>query len=948
MIALGDILFKKLFLGDSPVKKAFFGDVQVYPNGAVPDVFYMQAPSGFVLHTSQCDSNMLNYYDNTYEYSLDDKLTWTDFSDLGVVNQETISVYDYAQENPNKCLIVVDKETYENRWEYEGKRLYGRVQEYDFNWKELKPKFYGWYNNSRGGYAEVYYFEYEVDSSYTNINMSVGFGEDTESVWEVITYDFPLNGENLIEYYNEESGILVQTSISQELSAEEDVLYWNDLEVPENTKLYIRVKEDYEEGTLVNRQYPVDDPISLHSIFNLTMHNINEPLTIGGILDYLLTNNPDGYSYNGSTFARAFTFDQNDSRIILDAQNLILNTNVPNNGYRGMFVGKDLLHTPAMNFDSVSNYGCAQMYHYCHKLQELPEINANDVYYRGFNEIFYGATLDTGCEYNVGDINITNPVHGGYVFQYAYRNCNLKTTPELNFSVGTSIYIDYVCGSMFRDSRIEEIKNLPSGQCVGYFSSMFYDCDYLTTVPVDLLKGYEGDTINKSHMFSGMFNSCSNLENAPIIYPETIDAGYVFDSMFRNCTSLTECDIRVKNVTGSPSNIFQYMFYGDTSLNKIATYITRYSSGWFVSWVYGVAQEGEFFNNGRANFTRGSNGIPINWLRRDPVTITYVSEFEQPEPKTVQYGHVLTSEDLPILTHTGYKMTGWDKSVGDVITEDTTITATWKEYLPLTFIAEQANSTVRYNAYTGTTAEYSLDGGSTWTNAVNVTVTLQNVGDSVMYKGKLLDNFTGSTQSARFSMTGLVAAYGSIMSMYNENSDDTVITKPNAFICMFSRCGSLTTAPQLPATTISKGCYESMLEYTGITTMPDLPAETLEESCYSRITRYCTNLINAKPLIALNVPQWAYNYIYQGCTSLVNGPEIYATSMEGAQPLYKMFDGCSSLTSVTHHITDWSTSNAQYWLSDVAATGTVYCPADSTIPSDSPSGIPRGWSRVDI
>jgi hypothetical protein len=47
---------------------------------------------------------------------------------------------------------------------------------------------------------------------------------------------------------------------------------------------------------------------------------------------------------------------------------------------------------------------------------------------------------------------------------------------------------------------------------------------------------------------------------------------------------------------------------------------------------------------------------------------------------------------------------------------------------------------------------------------------------------------------------------------------------------MFNGCGSLTTAPQLPATTLEASCY--LLMFYGcasLTTAPQLPATTLAE-----------------------------------------------------------------------------------------------------------------------
>lgn len=215
----------------------------------------------------------------------------------------------------------------------------------------------------------------------------------------------------------------------------------------------------------------------------------------------------------------------------------------------------------------------------------------------------------------------------------------------------------------------------------------------------------------------------------------------------------------------------------------------------------------------------------------------------------------------------------------------------------LTFTAVDAGATVRYNALANTTAEYSLDGGNTWTDAVGVTVTLQNVGDSVKYRGTITGDIS-TTAISRFVLNSnkKVAASGSIMSMYNNNPDDTEIAYIRAFQCMFQNCTSLTSAPELPATTLANYCYNSIFKgCTSLTAAPELPATTLARGCY-----------------------------------------------------YQIFQSCSSLTSVTHHITDWNTSNASNWLSGVASSGTVHCPADSTIPSDSASGIPTGWTRIDL
>lgn len=60
---------------------------------------------------------------------------------------------------------------------------------------------------------------------------------------------------------------------------------------------------------------------------------------------------------------------------------------------------------------------------------------------------------------------------------------------------------------------------------------------------------------------------------------------------------------------------------------------------------------------------------------------------------------------------------------------------------------------------------------------------------------------------------------------------------------MFRGCSSLTTAPALPATTLSTGCYQLMFYgCSSLTTAPELPATTLVTSCYASMFAMCSSL----------------------------------------------------------------------------------------------------------
>ena len=73
---------------------------------------------------------------------------------------------------------------------------------------------------------------------------------------------------------------------------------------------------------------------------------------------------------------------------------------------------------------------------------------------------------------------------------------------------------------------------------------------------------------------------------------------------------------------------------------------------------------------------------------------------------------------------------------------------------PLTFTAEEANSTITFDWDSGTDVKYSTDGTEWNVYTPGTAITLANVGDTVSFKGT---NVTTSTQK-HFVMTGKIAA----------------------------------------------------------------------------------------------------------------------------------------------------------------------------------------------
>ena len=203
----------------------------------------------------------------------------------------------------------------------------------------------------------------------------------------------------------------------------------------------------------------------------------------------------------------------------------------------------------------------------------------------------------------------------------------------------------------------------------------------------------------------------------------------------------------------------------------------------------------------------------------------------------------------------------------------------------LCFTAEEANSTVamKKNGSAPTVSlEYSTD-GVTWNPFVvgSTTVTLANIGDKVYMRATSAGN-TGMSSSYtnynQFLMMGKISASGNVNTLLDQNGNATLTRY--CYSGLFTGCTSLTTAPELPATTLANFCYENMFNgCTSLTSAPELPATTLADYCYSNMFNGCTSLTQSPELPATAIPNNCYKSMFAGCTSLTTAPKLPATKL---------------------------------------------------------------------
>lgn len=229
-----------------------------------------------------------------------------------------------------------------------------------------------------------------------------------------------------------------------------------------------------------------------------------------------------------------------------------------------------------------------------------------------------------------------------------------------------------------------------------------------------------------------------------------------------------------------------------------------------------------------------------------------------------------------------------------------------RSYWGLCFTAEEPGVVVNMSksgSPPAVTLETSRD-GVVWEpfDADNGTtpVTLAKAGDYVYFRAGPGGNVAMSSSYSdyrRFTLSARCAARGNIMSLFSATDSNIGFSAPYAALRLFYGCTSLTTAPKLPATTLTSGCYIAM---------------------------------------------------FQGCTSLATAPALPATS-----PLVSsynsMFRQCASLREVEVAFTSFPSTGFNLWLHQVSSTGTFRCPTALGTNESIRRGFsncPEGWTVV--
>lgn len=300
--------------------------------------------------------------------------------------------------------------------------------------------------------------------------------------------------------------------------------------------------------------------------------------------------------------------------------------------------------------------------------------------------------------------------------------------------------------------------------------------------------------------------------------------------------------------------------------------------------------------------------------------------------------------------------------------------------------------------------QYSTDNGTTWTpltgSSTATALTFPTLSSGQTLQVKAADNTSGPTVLAnsaptsasnsyiglgRFQIVGFANVEGNVMSLVKSGTsfiEETTIPTACTFAKLFSGCTGLTNIENLvlPATSLRDACYFGMFINCAniIKPVKELPATTIPASGYAYMFS-SSNIFTPPSMTATTVNNKSMWAMFNNCPQLTTAPELPATTL--AEGCYRgMFSKCPNLgaapllTAATELKTEcyalmfcgdtkinyikmtgrYSTaSTSQYyatntfcgWTYGVSGTGIfVKHGLMLTIPEDSASGIPVGWT----
>ena len=575
-------------------------------------------------------------------------------------------------------------------------------------------------------------------------------------------------------------------------------------------------------------------------------------------------------------------------------------------------------------------------------------------------------------------------------FIYLFNSdTNLVSAKDLYFGAFTTLEA-YCYEYMFQGcTSLVEAPQLPATTlAVWCYHHMFENCSSLAVAPQLPAMTLSNDC------YCWMFRGCTSLASAPELPASTLSKRCYY-RMFSGCTSLVTPAV-LSHVTSLEQDCCTYMFAGCSSLSTAyAPSVSSWDSYKMEDWLYGVAQSGTLYAStivASSIPTNSTSGCPTGWTipTNEYFTVTNISNSNADVTLTARNANdatevyvstdggttwvsktsstsgtalaTLAPNDKMLMKHTGAMFTTSGNTIN--CTQDFDVSG---NIASLSF-GDSFNTgsylSMQQNAYrslfqneTHVKHAHNLSFGSF--NEISQT------GCAYMFNG-----CTGLLSPPDFTIITSVQQSGFESIFYGCSSLQYVSRMKNvngarkcAFIAMYKGCTTITSAENVDFANFTSGsanesAFQSMFENcTSLVTpfkhMPTSSSMAWETFKYTFMN--CTSLTSVPDATGMTkMDDKTFLGMFYGCTSLTEGLDIRNITYARRPCLNDMYNGCTHIVKVylpnipTYYSSGMTSTN---WLNNVAASGEIISPSSAlseTVPANSTSGCPTGWTVVTV
>lgn len=246
--------------------------------------------------------------------------------------------------------------------------------------------------------------------------------------------------------------------------------------------------------------------------------------------------------------------------------------------------------------------------------------------------------------------------------------------------------------------------------------------------------------------------------------------------------------------------------------------------------------------------------------------------------------------------------------------------------------------------------EYSLDETNQWKTYINGAKITIKPHQRIYLRGDNPKGFNKSFESASvLTVDKPFKAGGNIMSLISaKNFNDITVVPDWSFTCLFQSQLNIKSVPDCSnIIVIGRNGFANCFQNSGVTKGGSFTSLTeVNLDAFSYAFSGCNDLAEACefPVLTTIAKNTFYN-AYATCPLLKNAGDYSSiTKIDGEAAFYQAFSGTNVTIIKTPNITEWNPTTFTEWLSKIPTTGVVRKPANLTIPIDSDSGVPAGWT----